>query len=185
MEQATKKTILIWVASVAGVLLAGAVGWLIVFNSQFRTYHDNEYRFTVKYPGAWQVFAHPQAGAAVAFVAPKETALDTFRENVNITIEDLPLETSSLKGLTDKITLQMTKVFPNVTIAQSIPIDFGGRKGHRVLFAIDKPDKIRILTVWTVKGADKAYIFTFMAAAKSYPTYLPLIEAMIKSFELN
>lgn len=185
MEQATKKKLLIGLAATAAVVLLAALIWLIIFNSQFRVYADRVDRFSIRYPSAWQMVPHPQAGASVVFVSPKETALDTFRENVNISIQDLPMEISSIKGLTDTILLQMTKVFPNIKVAQSLPVEFGGHKGNRVLFVADQPEKVRILTVWTVKGASKAYILTYMATGKAYPTYLPLVEEMIKSFRLN
>ena len=184
MEQATKKKILIWIAAIAGFLLLLALIWLIIFNAQFKTYKDSVNRFSIRYPGAWDIFPNPETGAAVAFVSKKENALDTFRENVNISIQELP-ETVSLKALTDTIVLQMTKVFPNVAVAQSLPIDFGNRKGQQILFAVDKPDRLRILTVWTIKGGSKAYILTYMSTAKNYPVYLPFVAVMVKSFDLN
>ena len=184
MQQATKKKLLLGLAAAGGMLLCAAVLWYFVFISQFSVYYDKTYGFDIQYPVGWQVIRSPNPKVAVVFLSPKENALDVFRENVNITVEDVPAEIATLQDFSDKIILQMTKVFKNIKVRESRPFVFGERKGRRVVFTADKPDAITILNVWTIKGAGKSYILTYMAMTRKYPKYLRLVEAMIQSFKL-
>ena len=185
MQQKTKKNILIVLAALAGLLLLAAGAWFLFFIAQFSIYQDVPNVFTVKYPNRWEKQINPQPGVAVIFLSPQETALDTFRENVNISIDDVPAHLATLQNFSNKIIEQMTKVFKNVQVTESRSIDFGGRHGYRVEFTAEKPDAMKILTVWTIKGGRKAYILTYIAMGKRYQTYLPLIETMIQSFVLK
>ena len=185
MEPSTKKRLLIGMVVAAGVLLLAAVVWYLAFVGQFAAYQDGTYGFTIKYPRSWQKAVHPQPGAAVVFVSPKETALDAFQENVNIAVADVPPELATLKSFSAKILEQMTKVFKNIKVVESREVTFGGRRGYRVVFVADKPDAVTILNEWTIKGGDKSYILTYMAMTRQYKTYLPLVEEMIKSFHLK
>ncbi len=184
MEAQTKKTILIWIAATAGVMCLAGILWYLSYIGQFSTYLDKAYNLSVKFPRHWQLVMHPQPGGSVVFISPKENPLDTFQENVNITVQEVPLEQSTLKSLTEQITLQMTKVFNNIKLEESLSIMIGDRKAQRILFSVEKPDAINILSVVMVK-VDKAYILTYMSAAKKYKMYLPLVERMIKSFRLT
>ncbi len=186
MDAATKKNVLIGIAALAGVLLLAALGWFIFQASQFATYKDATYKFSIKYPKAWKMVAAPQPGAAVVFVSPKETALDTFQENVNISITPVPPEIATLKNFSDAILMQMKTVFNNLQVKESREIEIkGARKAARVVFVAEKPDKVHVLNIWTVKGGSSAYILTYMAASSRYEKYLPLVEEMIKSFEIK
>ncbi len=185
MDQVLKKKILIGIVGTAGVLLFAALGLFVYFMSLFSTYKDKTNGFSIKYPRAWEVRVAPQQDVAVVFVSPLETALDVFRENANITIQDVQPDLASLKNFSDKILLQMKAVFENITVLESGPEDFGGRKGYRSLFYAENPDRMHILNVWTIKGGSKAYIFTFMSAGGRYERHSALIEEMIRSFKVQ
>jgi hypothetical protein len=43
---------------------------------------------------------------------------------------------------------------------------------------------MKIVAVWTIKGAQQAYILMYLSNTAQYKTYLPLVENMIGSFEL-
>ncbi len=182
--QATKKKLLIGIVSVAGALLLAVAVWFLLYTLQFGVYKDNTYRFSIKYPKKWQMTKTPQPGVAVIFVTPKESVLDVFQENVNITVEDVPPDIATLKSFSDKVIAQMTAVFGNIKAQESKAAEFGNRRGYRVLFTTEKPDKMNILTTWTIKGG-RAYILMYMAAGKKYETYRPYVEDMIKSFEFR
>ena len=181
MEQRHKKAILIGVCAAAGAGMLWGLAWL----GKFDVYKDKTYGFSIEYPRRWQKVVAPQPGAAVVFVSPKENPQDRFQENVNITVQNVPAEIATLEDFSDRAVLQMTKVFKNIKVAETKDITFGQRRGRQVVFVAEKPDAITILTVWALKGADKAYILTYMAATRSYSTYLPLVQEMIRSFELK
>ncbi len=185
MQAQTKKTILITLAAIAAALLLAAVGWFVYFNSQFGSYNDAQHHFAVKYPSAWKFIKSPQASVAVVFQSPKENALDILQENVNITVQAVPPHLASLQSFSDKIYQQMTVVFKqNIKVVENVAVNFGGRQGRRMVFEAPKPDNLKMVVVWTIKG-DQAYIFTYLGLIKTYPQYGPLVEEMVKSFKLK
>ena len=114
--------ILIIIAWSAGLLLLAALGWLLSFNAEFRVYHDNQYKFSIKYPKTWRVIIHPRANVAVVFLRPKDTALDTVRENFNVVIQPLPNDIFTLPAFSAAIKRQMTGVFKkSINIVEDKP----------------------------------------------------------------
>lgn len=185
MNTQVKKNILIAVGVMAAlVMVAGAV--LIVYNAgQFADYQNSSYRFFVRYPKNWQVIESPQPGVAVVFLSPKETALDVFRENINITVQSVPDEIASIKTFSRTIIEQMRAVFKtNIKIIEDKPVAFGGRTGHRLVFEAPKPDNLKAVVVWTIRR-DQAYILTFMTIIRKYPKSSSKVEEVLKSFRLK
>jgi hypothetical protein len=181
----TKKNILIIIASVAGVLLLIAGGWLIYFFSQFASYSDPALGFTIKYPAAWQVVKAPRQEVAVVFVSAKENALDLFQENINVSIQAVPGERASLKTFSDIIISQMNTVFrSSIKIVENKPIEFGAQRGQYLMFEAPKPDALSIIVAWTIKS-DRAYIVTFMGKTKNFNASRQLFVESIKSFRLK
>ena len=181
MKENIKKYILISIAVIAVGLLGVVLWWFM----QFGTYTDKTYGFSIQYPSAWKLVQTPAEGVAAAFLSPKENAMDRFQENVNVSIEDVPAELATTKNFSDKVLEQMTKVFKNIKVTESKEVMFGQHRGYRAVFVTDTPDKVTILTVWTIKNGNRAYILTYMAMTRQYQTYLPLVETMIQSFKLK
>lgn len=181
MDQDSKKTILIVIWCVAAALLVIGGAWAWYSMSQYKTYRNAEYKFIVKYPSEWKMMEHYQ-GTAVTFVKPKQTALDVFQPNVNITIQEVPAKIATLKSFSETITKQMTVVFKkSIVIKEDKDVIFGGRPGHRLVVDAPKPSNLRMMFVWTIKGPF-AYLFTFMGQGKQYQDLMPTIDQMTKSF---
>ena len=185
MNTQTKKKILTTVGVMAALIMAAGIV-LIVYNAgQFADYQNSSYKFFVRYPKNWQVIESPQPGVAVVFLSPKETALDVFRENINITIQPVPDEIASIKTFSRTIIEQMTAVFKtNIKIIEDKPIAFGGRKGHRLVFEAPKPDNLKAVVAWTIRR-DQAYILTFLTTIRKYPQSSSKVEEVLKSFQLK
>jgi len=185
MEASTKKTILIVIASTAGLLLLAALGWLLYFNAQFSVYQDDQYKFSIKYPNAWKVMVHPQAGVAVIFVRPKDTALDTVQENFNVTIQPLPNDISTLAEFSARIIKQMTGVFgKSINIVEDKQLHWGWREGHKIAFNAPRPDHLKMVNAWVLKD-NQAYILTFLGDMNKYGQDSLYINEMIRSLQLQ
>ncbi len=184
MKPETKKIILITLWCLAAtVLAAGAVG-LWIRASQFSLYQDSQYQFSMKYPKDWEKREHAY-GTAVVFVRPKQTALDIFQPNVNVTVQDIPDTVATLGSFSETITKQMKTVFKNnINIIEDKNFTFGQRRGHRLIFAAPQPDNLKTMVVWTIK-AGRAVIFTFIAKADQYQALLSTVDQMVESFQLR
>ncbi len=185
MQAQVKKNILIFVAVIAALVMAAGTAWIVYNAAQFADYHDNSLGFSMRYPVKWQAIERPQPGVAVVFLAPKESALDVFRSNMNITTQFVPDEIASIKTFSRTITEQMQAVFrANIRIIEDKPFAFGGRQGHRMVFEAPRPDNLKALVVWVIRK-DQAYILTFMTTIRKYPQSSPKVEEVLKSFQLK
>lgn len=185
MNVQTKKNILIAVGVAAALVMAAGIALIVYHAGQFADYQNSSYKFSVSYPSKWQVIESPQPGVAVVFLSPKETALDVFRENINITIQPVPDEIASIKTFSRTITEQMKAVFSaNIEIIEDKPFTFGGRTGHRLVFEAPKPDNLKAVVVWAIRR-DQAYILTFLTTIRKYPQSSPKVEEALKSFRLQ
>ena len=183
MEAEKKRKILFWLAFSVGCGILIMAFAYFSFIGQFHRYRDDMYKFAIKFPRRWQYVVHPMPGGAFAAYRPYNKGEEGFRESVNISIQVLPANIATVKDLTQTVLDQMKAVFNNLKVEQSAPILFGERRGWMVIFSCEKPDAVKIMTVWTIRDAEKAYILTYMARTENYPKYFPLVEYMIKSFK--
>jgi len=185
MKASFKKKILISIASTAALLLLAALGWLLYFKLQFSTYHDDQYKFSIKYPKTWKVVIHPQANAAVAFLRPKDTALDTVQENFNVTVQPVPDDIFTLAAFSVRIKTQMTAVFgQNINIVEDKPLKWGWREGRKMSFEAPQPEHLKMVNAW-VLSSNQAYILTFLGDMNKYAKDAPFVDEMIRSLQLQ
>ncbi len=183
MEAATKRKILTWIAIGVGCCILTAGFWYLSFIGQFYPYRDDMYKFRIKFPRKWQYVVHPMPGGAFAVYKPFVAGQEGFRDTVNVSVQDLPANIATIKDLTNTVLNQMKAVFNNLKVEISQPAMLGERKAWMVVFSADKPDPMKILTVWTIRDAEKAYIVTYIARAGTYQESLPLVEYMMKTFK--
>jgi len=185
MKVPYKKTILIIIASSAGLLLLAALGWLLYFSAQFSVYQDDQYKFSIKYPKTWKVIIHPQANVAVVFLRPKDTSLDTLQENFNVTIQPLPDNFSNLAAFSAGIKRQMTGVFgKSINIVEDKPLQWGWREGHQMAIEAPTPDHLKMVNAWVLRGS-QACILTFLGDMNKYARDAFYVNEMIRSLQLQ
>jgi hypothetical protein len=185
MEASRKKTILIVIASVTGLLLAAVLIFYWFFNSQFIVYQDNQYKFSIKYPNTWKIIIHPQANVAVIFLRPKDTVMDTVQENFNVTIQPVPNDILTLPAFTGAIKRQMTGTFgKSLIITGDKPLQWGWRQGHEMVFEAPKPDHLIMVNAWVLR-VDQAYILTFLGDINKYDKDNFVVYEMIRSLKLQ
>jgi len=185
MDVSLKKTILIVIASSAGLLLLAALGWLLYFNAQFSVYQDNQYKFSIKYPKTWRAVIHPRANVAVVFLRPKDTALDMLQENFNVTIQPVEDNFSTLAAFSAAINRQMTGVFgKSINIVVDKPLHWGWREGHEMAIEAPKPDHLKMVNAWVLSNG-QAYILTFLGDMNKYAKDSFFVNEMIRSLQLQ
>jgi hypothetical protein len=179
-----KKAILTTIAVAAAVLLVTALIWYLYFNSQFLAYQDNQYNFSIRYPKAWQVILHPARDVAVVFRRPKDTALDTFQDNFNVTVQGVTQADNTIGAFSSKVRQQMTAVFgKTIKIVEDRPVQFGWRQGHKMVIEAPDPDHLKMVNAWVLTGG-KAYILTFIGDMNRYDDESAVINEMIRSLNL-
>lgn len=155
-------------------------------SNNFRTYQNPDYAIKMQYPSDWSASKSGLRDYTniIAFYSPLENISDVFPEHLTL----------SITGYSQHITLQKFNTVlnntlrqPGIKIIESNPTTLAGNPAHKIVFlppTNNVPFKFETMLVWTVKN-DKVYIVSYNAEAARYPTYLPIIQKMINSFEIT
>jgi hypothetical protein len=143
--------------------------------------------YSMKYPVKWKKYDNYN-GTSVTFVAQKNTALDTFNENVNIVVQDLSRRPLSLNKYTEVAVGQMKAIFKDsIEILEAESRRFGGKNGFLFSYKGKLPDggaAFYAIHYWTIKD-DIAYQFTYMALeAEADDPFYGLVKKMVGSFKI-
>ena len=153
----------------------------------YTTYKNQAAGIRLKYPAAWKMIEHPDntPGAIVAFLAPQQTAMDTYAESVNISFQNLEANPMSLGQFTQLAIRQFTGTFiKDIEIVESDSTQLAGQPAYRFSYVAKIPDApFKLMHVWVLDGT-KAYIFTYGATEKDFDVFRGEVETMLKSFRI-
>lgn len=152
---------------------------------RFTTYENPENFLKMKYPENWDKQEQPKApsGEFVKFISPLEKDGDSFQEKVTVTVE--PNSDNTLNEYTNLSKQEIFKLEKNAKIVEDVAYSMAKNKGHRVVYTIKEGDReLKKLQVWTLKH-DRAYLIAYEAQAEKYDKFLPVVEQMIKSVEVQ
>lgn len=180
-----KKWLLIGLSSLAALIFLTLAGLWVWDAARYGKYVHDKHGISVKYPRAWEI-KHNVQGALVAFVSPKETALDIFQENVSIVVEDVSPALVTLEEFSDKAIQQMKAVFKtSIHIVESKPVKVGHYDAHRFVIEGNTPgEELRMMNIWLLKGR-KSVIFTGIVFLSDEEKYWPVVERMADSFHVK
>lgn len=72
------------------LLIACVCVGLSACNREYKTFTDNDGRFSVEYPRTWEIKPGGQTGIAVTFESPMEGLSDDFLENFSVSAGGIP-----------------------------------------------------------------------------------------------
>ena len=161
-------------------------------NSIFRVFENIAFGLRMLYPSDWSVTEvkstlSPNAStSAVAFFkAPVESPSDLYQENVIINMKGPSPDDLTLRDYTEN-SLNTFLNMPNIRLLQSFPNTLAGLPAHMVIYSENSEGiDIQKMQIWTIVDNDTAYVVTFGAEQTQYWRYLPAVEHMINSIQIN
>jgi hypothetical protein len=183
-------------ALIAGLLLFNSLSLSAILKtsmgqiqhtSRYLGYQDTVNRFKVEYPADWEKIHFSQGitegphNLVVNFLSPSRGPSQTFREYLIIETANV---TSASTFLKQEISF-LARSFPHFTPVQISNSSLAGHNAYAVVFTYRDPivGTGKVMEIWTINGS-KAYILSYHADSVDYTSYLPIIQTMIKSFEL-
>jgi eukaryotic-like serine/threonine-protein kinase len=155
--------------------------------SKYQSYKNNNLGIKIKYPSNWeqQNINNPLTQEIVTFLS-NEVSSNTIKEKLTISInnysgtldESQKYFTQDIKNrITEANIIDNNPEDKSATLAnkEARKIFFTGKDGNNIL---------KNLQVWTLKG-DKAYVLIYTADKDDFDKFLPSVENMIKSFEIE
>lgn len=152
-------------------------------DTRFKPYSNATYGFKIKYPKTWELRENAE-GAAVVFISPKETPLDTYSENLSIVVQELKGRVIPLGEYTQEAIYQLTHTLKNIQVVGNSDVLLSGGAAHKFEYLIKGNLQIKIMHIWTIRNK-AAYQITFGCDVDRCNDYANTINEMIDSFELD
>ena len=157
---------------------------------KYETYNNEEFGISFSYPSSWTEKPDPNEGILAIFYAPQQDGSDTFAENFNVAVEELSSSSYPLDVYSDIALDQLKSSFQNFRIEHlNANSSLSGYPAYYIDYTYTTPTaqgimKLKNLQIWTMVD-DKAYTFTFGAQPSEFESYIPTIDKVIDSVEIN
>jgi len=171
-------------------LLVGIVAWVLLGGAPRATaaeepnrYTNKDKGFSITFPADWER-KEGQMGTIVLALSPQEGPADQFRENVNVTIEDLP-KTLSSDEYVEACLGTLRKVLTDLQEHENSAMNVADAPAKRLIFS-HRMDavKVKAMQCVLVKGT-RGYVITCSAAPDQFDTYRPKFDEIVQSFRFE
>jgi hypothetical protein len=172
-----KKTILLGLTSFMTILGCGQTV------NGVKTLNENGY--SIEYPDNWDLNKSGQMGTSFMLFSKPSSSQDQFRENVNLIIQDLSGQSTSLDKYVEISEEQIKTMITNGNIISSKRLKSNGIEFQNVIFT----GKQGIYNLkfeqyyWVIK--QKAYVLTLTCEINEFENYKTTGEKILNSFKLN
>lgn len=144
---------------------------------------DKERGFAFNVPSTWDQQRNTM-GASVIALSPKEGNKDTFRENVNVVVEDLTSPMNAKEYFTASQSL-IKKAFTEFKLEKTGQSKIGAHDFYWSIFSHRIGTiKARVLQYVTVAG-NKAFVVTASAQPDTFHKYKGEFESIINTFRID
>jgi eukaryotic-like serine/threonine-protein kinase len=160
--------------------------------TNLRTFENAIFGLRMLYPSDWSITEvkstlSPNASiSAVAFFkAPMESPSDLYQENVIINMKGPSPDVLTLSGYTEN-TLETFRNMPTIRLLQSFPNTLAGFPAHMIVYSENSQGiDIQKMQIWTIVNNTTAYVVTFGAEQIQFGRYLPTVEHIVSSIQIN
>jgi len=151
-------------------------------NAQELETHDTK-DYSISYPEDWTFDTSGQMNTTFIIFSQLELN-DTFRENMNLMIQDLTNMNLDLEGYT-KLSLKQIKAVPNYSIIESKDMKKGNITYHEIVWKGFVTGKnLKFKQFYYVRN-EKAYLLTLTCEENKYDTYSKVGTKILNSFTLK
>ena len=147
-----------------------------------KTYQNEANKISLEYPSDWSLKENPAAGYIAGFISPKQSANDTFQENLGIKAVDTSSQPNiTLQEIADTWENQTKKSESTLAVVDRKSSTVSGESAKDIVYTFkNQGDSGKGMVRITLKNK-KAYIFQYNALEKDYDKFLPTIETILSS----
>lgn len=147
------------------------------FSQELTTFESEN--LSIEYPFTWELDQSGQMGTSFIIFSPIQIEGDTFRENVNLLIEDISGSGMNLTDYASVSEQQIQSIFG--PIEESVRI---GNKHMLVYNAVMGNFKLKLIQYLQISDS-KAYVLTLTAARTEFDKYQEVGKKIMDSFQIN
>jgi serine/threonine-protein kinase len=161
--------------------------------SNFQTYDNPTHKLKLQYPPDWTVSTNALAtySGIVAFYSPLQNLQDILPAELSLSITTY-LQPVSIDEYTQTTLAALEQ--QGIQASESGAFTLAEKPGHRIMFSPPEPRgqktqdapqvSISIMQTWTTIG-NKVYLLTYSAEDSKFQKYLPTVEQMLKSLQIQ
>ena len=139
---------------------------------------------TINYPSDWEV-NEDQLDIVVVFLSPLENEDDRYQEKVNLVVMDLTSEPMTLQEFTQISQQEINLIITDAKINSLTDIVISGEPAKKIDYQGKQEQKdYHWRQVWLIKN-DHVYLLTYSAVDADYEKYLPLVQEIFDSLQIN
>lgn len=144
-----------------------------------------EENYSIEYPGSWELNRPGQGGPRFLLFSKLGSAEDTFRENVNLLIQDLQGMDIDLDKYTAISEEQIKTMLEDGNIIESSRQNANGRDFQKVIYRGKyAPYDLKFEQYYWIEGG-KAYVLTLTCEVSQYEAFKETGERILDSFRLK
>ena len=152
----------------------------------FESYQNSLHQLKINYPTNWSRQETPNAttGDVTVFLSPLGSPQDNFREQLSISVENFSSRPMSL-GEYSSESIQQIRNYADANAPAPTMDTLANRRAMKVVYnRKDGNLDLQIMQIWMVRD-NRAYVLTYAAQQEQYEQFLPTINNMIRSFQVE
>lgn len=150
--------------------LACVLGEGVAHAQGLMPYTNPTYRYSIQVPFGWE---QRVLNETILWLSPQESPADQFRENVNVTTEDLP-SPMTVGQYAAAATQSMAQMLQGFSVMEQGQTVIAGQPGYWMVYNhFMNGQALRVLVYFVVRGT-RAYVLTCTASPAEFTRWRPL-----------
>ncbi len=171
----------VFLTSVLAITVIAAVAGP-VFADQQKDFENSQWKYSVKYPGEFQL---KKLGGVTVFASPAVDKKTGFSESVNIAVEDFPGAVPTLDEFFAKAKGNLALGGNPVKFLEEKKDKLGGADAYRIIYTSkQKKTNFKLLQVIAIYK-NKVYVITYTALPEQFDRGLNNANMVIKSLKFT
>lgn len=151
--------------------------------TSWKTINDNTY--SIQYPDNWELNTDKSMGTSFILFTEQTSSEDKFRENINLSIQNLEGYNLNLDAYVAISEEQISKMVTNGIIIDSKRLNTNNTEFQKIIFTGKQGlFQLKFVQYYFVKD-EKAYVLTFTCEEIQYEKYKIIVEQILESFLLK
>ena len=144
-----------------------------------------ESNYSIEYPSTWELNKSGQMGTRFILFSPLDSEKDTFKENVNLIVQDLGNENIDLNTYTEISEGQIKTLLTNSDLIESKRIKKSNAEFHKLIYTGDQGVfHLKFEQYYWVIDS-KAYVLTFTCEKEKFAAYSETAKKILNSFNIK
>lgn len=145
--------------------------------------HSKE-NYSIRYPDTWKIDTSGQMNSSFILFSEIEEN-ETFRENINLLIQDLKGQNFTMKSYVALSENQIKNMVSNSKLIKSTYVNDPKRPYHVMVWSgLIGENQLKLKQHFYLID-EKAYVLSFTALPDTYDRFLPIADNIFKSFKIK